>query len=279
VVRLAEGLASYPSWNGELDPASGVLAVAEDTWERLWRSGWGLAALVLVFGYAAVTAGALYAAGDAAHTMESFVGYLARVAWGGVLLAAVAGAPSLAEDRRANALELYASRGVSTPRYLAAKTLAVFGAAVFGLLGPGLVYWGSSWLVFDSHPDAWGWAILGIVGYALIGGLAFTLLAAGFSAAFGSARAAVLSYLGVFAVADVLVGDVLRLLADTAQLEVGSPVSALAQQTEWLFAASGPHEFPYGWGLVTLAVTAAVGALLVARNPPRLRGEDPADRG
>lgn len=280
---MAEAAASYEPWEGDPVAWASVSTVVRDTWVRMGRSTRGQLALALVLGYGVLVASSLYRAsqGDAesVHTLSAFVQFLSLVPWGGVVLAAVAGSPSLAEDETSGALELYFSRGVSRTRYVLAKSLGVYGAAFLGILAPTLLYWGSTWFIFESHPAGWGWAILGILGYAALGALVITLLAMGFSAALGSTRASVVTLLGVFAVLDVLVGDILMLVTESETLEVGSPISALAQQASWLFRTEPPFDFPVWWGGVTLAVTGAIGLALLARNLPRVRGEERGHRG
>lgn len=274
---MPEGVESYPRWNGQLAPTANVAAVVEDAWTRLVRSMWGQVSLVLVFGFAILTAGGLYTASQGqaggTHTMSGFVDYLTLAIWGGVLLAIVAGGPSLAADRDAGALELYFTRGLTRTRYLASKSIAVFAAAFVGIFGPGFIYWGTSWFIFENHPHGWGWAILGLGALSAIGAVVISSLAMGVSAAASSSRGSVLTLLGIFATLDILVGDILMLLTDSATLEVGSPISALAQQATWLFPVQAPFDFPTWWGAVTLAATVVVGLALLGWNPPRVRGE------
>lgn len=274
---MPEGVRGYPAWEGGLSGAPPLGAIVEDTWRRTWRSTWGMLTLVLVFGYAVLYIGSLYTAsqggGGQVHTTDRLVGFLAFVTWGGLAIAAVAGAPSLVSDREAGALELYLTRGVTRSQYLVGKALSVLGLTFACVAGPGALYYATSWFVFDTHPEGWAWSILGVLGFGLLAAVVITTLALGLSAALGSARASVLVLLGAFAVLDVLVGDILMLITDNAAMEVASPISALHQQATWLFQVDAPFDFPTWWAGITLALAVAIGLGLLARYRPRVRGE------
>lgn len=274
---MPEGVRGYPTWEGRLAGTPPLGAILEDTWKRTWRSTWGMLTLVLVFGYAVLYVGSLYTISQSGssqiHTIENLVGFLALLTWGGLAIAAVAGAPALVSDREAGSLELYLTRGLTRGQYLAGKALSVLGLTFVCVAGPGTLYYLSSWFVFDTHPEGWAWTILGILGFGLLAAVVITALALGLSAAMGSARGSVLVLLGSFAILDVLVGDILMLITDNPAMEVASPISALHQQATWLFGIEAPFGFPTWWAGITLVIALVIGLGLLARHRPRVRGE------
>lgn len=277
---LPEGVRTYPRWSGNFSPASSWGALVADVWTRSLRGTWGPLVLLGVLVYALLYLGSLYAGaqrGAAVHTKEQLLSFLTLFGWGAVALAAVAGAPVLSQDREAGALGLYRSRGVGRGQYLAGRTLAVLGLSFLGVAGPGLLYYVSSFFIFEQHPEGWPLTIVGIALFSLLVAVVVTSLSMGLSAITGSPRAAVLLLVGVFAVLDVLVGDILVMVTDAGALEVVSPLSALAQQGPWLFGegVEARYDFPAWWGLVNLAVVTA-GGLALLLFADRVRGGESA---
>jgi hypothetical protein len=241
-------------------------------------SPWMKFALGAILVYAVLFVGTIYSATQnnpaQQHSMDIFVTFLENIRWGALGVAAVIAGPSLLEDVETDALELYLSRPLSYPTYLGGKVAAVFSATTLSLYVPALIYFGFSFLLFESQPDAWAWIPLSSLGYALMWSIPISGLGLGLSCVARSARAASLWLFGGVATLDVLVADLLSNITAAEILTVLSPFAALDRQTAWLFDVPADAAFPPLWGLISLGVAAAIGwGLFVARHP-KVRGRD-----
>lgn len=273
MVPVGEGVEGYPRWEGELSEARTFPVIALQEIKRTWEDLWGRVAIAVVAAYALVYIGSLQSAGAQVHTMDTALTFLDNLRWGSLALAAIMAGPALLEDRLHNALELYLSKAVTRFDYLAGKIGATFEMATVALVVPGLVYWVATWFLFTDHPGAWTFRFpLAVIVYGLIWAVVVCGLGLGLSCVSRSSRAAALLLFGVFAAADIVVADLLEGLTRVQELQILSPFSAHAQQVGWLFQTSEPFAFPYWWGLVELAVLAAIGWGLVYWKHPRLAG-------
>lgn len=270
---MADAVSGYPRWSGELSRAPRAFVIMAEELRRTWLDQWARMALTLAFVYPVLVLGALYPVRARGHEVEGLVDFMGLLRWAGLALAAVAAGPALLDDARRGALELYLSRAVTRFDHLAGKILAVFGVAFAAVAGPGLIYWLGSFLVFDEHPEAWGWAWLGVLGYAALWSLVITGLGLGLSCVARSSRAASLILFGGVAGLNILFGGLLEAITKSGTVQVASPMAAMAQQAVWLFPGiDAPHEFPWWWGALALGGLLLVGWGLVWWRHPRLRG-------
>lgn len=272
---MAEPVSGYPPWKGELSRTPRLITIAIEETRRTWNNQWARAAVTLAFAYAVISLGSLYTlkSRPGVHSMDALVDFMGFLRWAGLGLAAVAAGPALLDDAQRGALELYLSRAVTRFDYLAGKILAVLGMTFAALAGPGLIYWLGSFLVFDDHPDLWGWAWAGILGYALVWALVVTGVGLGLSCVARSSRAATLILFGAFAGLEILFGRILESITKSGEVQVMSPMGDMAQQAVWLFPGTdAPHAFPWWWGLLALGALLLVGWGLVWWRHPRLKG-------
>lgn len=270
---MSESIQGYPKWTGQLSRFPRVLAIAMQETRRGLVDQWSRSALILAFGYAIITIGQAYAVSRTTHTVSAFVDFLGLLRWAALGVAAIMAGPALLEDDRKGALELYLSRAVTRPAYLAGKLLAVLGLTFLTVFLPALAYYGVSWMIFENHPAGWGWVVLGAAGYAAIWALVVCGLGLGVSCLVRSSRAATLILFGGIAGMDIVLGSLLEGITKNETFQILSPMSDLEQQVVWLFPGqSAPYDFPWWWGLVALGVLAAVGWTLFALRHPRLKG-------
>lgn len=275
---MPEGVVGYPRWQGALATGPAFLTIAAEDAQRALRNTWSQMALILAFAYAVFYLGSLNTIGDArgdaaAHTWENFTFFLGNLRWAAIAVAAVMAGPALLEDARRGALELYLSRGLTHRDYLAGKVLAVVGLTFLAFIGPALVYVGASYALFGAHPAGWERAAPGALGYGAMLALLFGGLGLGLSCLAKSSRAATLMLFGGIIVADVFVASLLTAITRQGELQILSPLAALAQQTEWLLGVARPYAFETWWGIAEVAVLTVLGWALVAWKHPRLAGE------
>ncbi|HLE95784.1 MAG TPA: ABC transporter permease subunit [Candidatus Thermoplasmatota archaeon] len=275
---MPEGVHGLPRYEGVLRRRPSFPVVAFEEVRRALQNPWARFALMLAFAYSVVYLGSLWtlkqSRGDSVHTMENFLYFVNLLRWAALAIAAVMTGPSLLEDQRRGALELYFSRAVTKADYLAGKVLAVLGLTFISVFGPAMVYFAGSWVLFEKMPDRWAWVPLTAAAYAAIWALVVAGVGLGLSLVSRSSRAATLLLFGGVAVLDVIISNLLEAITRNDSVQVISPLSALGQQVGWLFGADLPYTFPFWWGLVTLGGLALVGWVLVAIRHPRLQGVD-----
>lgn len=265
----------YPRWDGALSKTPRFWSIAAQEVRNALRDQWARTALIVGFGYALIVLATLYSVVQtrpSAHSREYFLDFLGLLRWAALAVAAVMAGPALLEDDRKGALELYLSRSVTRPQYLAGKLLAVLGLTFVTIFGPALLYWGGTWLLADEHPAGWGWAPLGAAGYAAIWAIVVSGLGLGLSCVVRSSRAATLLLFGGLVVIHLVLANLLEFITRSETLQVMSPLNMLQAQQTWLFQMDAPFEFPWWWGLVGLGALAALGWTLVALRHPRLKG-------
>lgn len=280
--RLPEGVHGYPRWTGTLASRPGVLTIAEEEIRRATNNLWIQMAIVLAAAYAIAAMGQLSSlsrGGAGVHTVAQFVAFLDLVPWAGLLVAAVMGAPLLLEDQRHGALELYLSRAVTLPEYLAGKILALLGVSTLAVAVPIVVYYLGTLLLFKEHPAGWEWALPGALAWAFLWIVLTCGLALGLAAASRSSRGATIALLGAFAVLDVFVNNLavggdrlVDVLIPGGAARIVSPLNAWDAQLEWLVGAAASAGFPSWWGLVEWAALVALGWGLLVWGRPRLGG-------
>lgn len=253
-------------------PAFGTIA-----WQETWRAFnnfWSRLAVIMALAYTIVFLGRQFTGGAAGHTVQAYVDFLSTLRWGALAIAATMGGPSLLEDHRRGALELYYSRAVTRGDYLTGKVLAVFGLATFVVFLPALLYYGGSFFFFDKQPDRWAGVIGGALLYSLMWGLLVAGLGLGLSSIARSSRGATLLLLGGFVGLEIFMSQLLSGLTRNPNLQILSPFAALKQQTSWIFQIAEPYSFPAWWGLVEWGALVILGWGLLAWKHPRVRGEE-----
>lgn len=271
-----DNVTGYPRWQGELSGAPRFITVAWHELRRGYNDQWGRALLLVAAGYAILSIASLSVAAKnspSVHSMDNFVTFLKLLLWGSLGVASVMAGPALLEDQQRGALELYMSRSLTRRDWLLGKTLAVVGLSFAMVFVPAVLYVLGAAIVIDKHPANWGWAWAGALGYAAIWSLVISGIGLGLSCVMRSARAASLVLLGGVAGLDIILGSLLSAISRNTQPEVLSPLSALQNQVVWLFpGAKAPYDFPFWWGLITLAGLAIIGWALVWWRAPRLKG-------
>lgn len=256
-------------------PAVGVVAAEEI--RKAINNTWSRTALTLVLAYTIVYLGSMYTLsrgrGDGVHTMENFLFFLNNLRWGVLAVGAAMAGPALLEDSRRGALELYLSRAVTRLDYLAGKVLAIVGVTTLAVFIPALLYFAMSFVFFTVQPQDWNLMPLRALVYGLMWGLVVSGLGLGLSCVAKSSRAATLILFGGFAVADVIVANLLQGITRDPNMQLLSPFSAAAAQVEWIFALPPTGAFPAWWGLIELSVLVLIGWGFVAWKHPRLAGE------
>ncbi|MHB1260199.1 MAG: ABC transporter permease [Thermoplasmatota archaeon] len=274
---MTEGTAAYQRWPGALSTGSRVFAVAGDEVRRLRTNNWGFLAVGAGLAWGVASAVELYQVRDAGdpHTLEYFLAMLDQLLWFVLAAAAVVGAPSILEDARRGALELYLSRPVTRWEYLAGKALALLGLCMAIFAGSILIYTVAAYGLFDEQPKGWTWAPVAGLAYGALWSLLAVGAALGISCMARNGRAAAILLFGGAVVLHVTAANVLPQLTETAWLSIFSPFNAMAGVTPWLWpSAEFSSEFPPWWGLTEVLALAAVGWALVAWRHPRVRGED-----
>lgn len=272
--RVGEGVEGYPRWDGYLSTGRTWPVILGQEIRRTWEDLWGRIAITVVIAYALVFIGSLQSAGSTAHSYDTVLLFVGNLRWGALALAAIMAGPALLEDRLQGSLELYLSRAVTRADYLAGKIGATFSLTTVAIVVPAIIYWVVTLFLFTDHPARWTWFLPAALVYGLIWAGMVTGVGLGLACISRSSRAAALILFGAFAVADVLVANVLEGITRAGAARVISPLAAHGQQVGWLFTAELPFAFPFWWGLVELAVLAALGWALVWWKHPRLAGVD-----
>lgn len=275
--RLPEGVAAYPRWDGPLKQGSLFGTVAAQEVRRAVRGTWSLLALGggLAWGFASVVE--LYQnrnAGDTTFTKDGLLAMLHQLRWFALAVAATVGGPTLLEDARRGALELYLSRAVTAFDYIAGKVVAVVGLTTLTMFLPALAYFLASFIFFDKQPPGWSTILGGALLYSLMWGLLVSGLALGLSSVGRNSIGTILILFGSFAGLDIIVGKLLAGLTGDEQWQVLSPFAALEQQSKWIFGVAAKYKFPYYWGLLEWAVLFVLGWSLLVWRRPRIRGEE-----
>jgi ABC-type transport system involved in multi-copper enzyme maturation permease subunit len=277
---VAEPVTGYPRWQGGLQGGTRAWTIVATEFRKVYDDTWGRTAIFLALAYTALTLGSLYTTAQQAadestvHTMDAFVSFLNLVRWGALAVVAVAAGPSLLEDRRKGALELYFSRSVTRADYLLGKLGAVFLLALFVMFVPALIYYGATFVFFDTKPDGWGTALPNALLYAVMWAALVSGLGLGLSTLMKSSRGASLVLFGGFATLDIVLSELFEGITRRGVFEILSPFSALAKQAEWLFGIEVVGaDFPAWWGLVEWVLLTVVGWALVAWRYPRVAGE------
>lgn len=277
---MAEPVTGYPRWQGTLSGGTRAWTIVATEFRKVWDDTWGRTAIFLVLAYTALYMGQRFTLGQtgtesSVHTMDAYVAFLDLIRWGALAVVAVAAGPSLLEDRRKGALELYFSRSVTRADYLVGKLGAVFLLALFVMFVPALVYYGSSFMFFDTKPDGWNTALLGALGYSVGWAALVSGLGLGLSTTMRSSRGASLVLFGGFAALDIILAELLHGITRRATFQILSPFNAVSRQTEWIFGIEpeGELNFPAWWGLVEWVLLTVVGWALVAWRYPKVAGE------
>ncbi len=256
--------------------------IAAEEVRRAYNNFWARLAMLFVLAYTIVYLGNLYTRAGAAfdplrvHTMQNFYDFLGIIRWGALAIIAIMAGPSLIEDHRRGALELYYTRAVSRAEYLGGKILATFSVAFASVFLPAIVYYLSVFFLLDDQPDDWNKIPGGAFVYAAMWALLVSGLGLGISSAARSSRGATLFLLGGFAGLDIFVSKLMANITKNEDLQILSPFAALDAQTDWLFNLPQDLTFPYWWGLVVWAGLVAFGWGLLAWKQPRVRGEERA---
>lgn len=272
---MPETVQGYPKWDGELSNSPRFITIVAQEVRRAMQNQWARAALLFAVGYGIISIGSLFSArsNPTVHSVANFVTFISLLRWAALAVASIMAGPALLEDSQKGALELYRSRGVSRWSYLAGKVLAVSGLAFVAIAAPGLVYWAGTYVMFDTHPDGWGFVAFGVLGDALIWSLVITGLGLGLSAVARSTRASTIVLFGAVFGLNVLFSNILGGITKRGDFAVISPIAAMGQQVEWLYpGAKAPLEFPSWWGLVALATLLLIGWGLVWWRQPRIKG-------
>lgn len=265
----------YPRWDGPLAGGPLLGPIIRNVFSRLFRNVWGQLTLLILGVFTALQIGDISNLDDADHTMDLFVGFLNNLRWGALAMAVVIGVPSLLEDQRRGALELYLGRAVNTGEYLAGKVLAVLILSTGALFVPALAYVLASLFFFEKHPEGWAMALPSAFLYSLLLGLLVSGLALGLSSVSRSSRAATLLLLGGFVILDLVVSNLLESITSNPDFQIISPFAAFQQQSEWIFqGVESGAKFPQWWGLAELIGLTAVGWFLLAWKHPRVRGAE-----
>ncbi len=278
---MPEGVTPYPRWGGALATGERWSVVAAEELQRAFRNTWSFLAILagLAWGLASVIEVAqLKETGITVHDPAGYVDMLQQLRLFALAVAVVVGAPTLLEDARRGALELYLTRNLTSRGYIMGKAAAVMGLTTLTMLGPVILYYIATLMFYDQHPDNWHatavayGALYSIAWCAMVTGLAL-----GLSCISRSTRAAILILLGGFVGLHILVNDLLAALTNNEQLAVVSPFSAFDAMAPWLFkdAIEAPA-FPALWGAVAWVALTVLGWTLVALRRPRVRGEEVA---
>lgn len=251
------------------------MPIVANVYSRVFRTLWGQLVLLVV---GVVTAWQLASDAELAETgltMDRYVGFLNNLRWATLGVAAIIGIPSLLEDQRRGALELYLGRAVNTGEYLVGKVIAVLSLCILSVFLPAVLYVIAAVFMFEQHPPGWGMALPGALLYATLIGLMVSGLALGIASVSRNTRAATLIMLFGFIVLDLIASNVLSDITADPNFQVLSPFAAFQQQSEWIFeGVDSGAEFPQWWGLAVLIGLTVVGWGLLAWRRPRVRGAD-----
>lgn len=281
-----DAVARYPRWQGQLSSAPRVWTIMLHEARRAYNDQWGRSALILAAGLGLIQiAQVSFAANNtpSVHSLTAYLQLLGLLKWAALGVAAVMASGALLDDDRKGALELYLSRSVTRWSYLSGKVLAVLALTFLTMFVPALVYYVGAYVLVDTQPEGWAWAILGALGFSAIWAVVASGLGLGISCLLRSSRSvALVLFGGVFGI-QILLGDGLNVFGvqtssileaitrgDTAKLF--SPTSLLNSQREWLFALEPAYSWSWTWGAIGLAFLAAVGWALVWIRHPRIRG-------
>jgi ABC-type transport system involved in multi-copper enzyme maturation permease subunit len=273
---MPEGLNPYPRWRGERRESARwpILAVHE---ARLaYRGRWSLLALAagMAWGLASVIELVQSRnAGDAAFVLDAYRSMLGQLRWAAVAVALVIGAPLILDDTRANALELYFTRGLSRGSYLLGKAAALLALATAVMALPAAVYYLASLAFYHGLPASWHLHAAAGLLYALLWGVLVSGVALGASCALRSVAGAVLTVAGVFVGLDLFVRRLLGALTENPKLAVASPFAATEQAATWLWGGERPQHFPVWWGVVAWALLVVLGWGLAVWKMPKAKGE------
>ncbi len=279
-MSLPEGVTPYPRWRGRLAPGERWAVVASEEVRRALQGRWSLMAILLGFGWGAasiIEVAQMRQSVVETHDAAWFVDMLQQLRWFALAVAAAIGAPTLLEDSRRGALELYLTRNLTSRGYLLGKAAAVLGLTTITLLGPAILYYLATLLFYDTHPDNWhATAVLYGAAYSIAWGAMVAGLALGLSCVGRSSRAAILLLFGGFVGMHIVVSQLLSGLTGNENLAILSPFSGFDAMTPWLFEGSLETVVPGWWGAVQWGVLTLIGWGLVAWRRPRVRGEEVA---
>lgn len=275
--RLAEAVRGYQRWRGKASGGSRILTIMAEELARARRSSWtSLVALAgLAWGAASTIELYQFRNSGAPHAIDGFTAMLDQLRWFVLALAAVVGAPSLLEDHRRGALDLYLSRPLTRWDYLAGKALAVL-ALCFGVFVASIgAYTAASYVFYGTHPKGWAVAPLWALLYTFLWAFMVAGLALGVSAVARSGRAASILLFGSAVVLHVTATTILPQLTGTSWLGIFSPFQAHEAVKPWFWPDLPHGSFPPWWGLTEILALAVLGWGLVLWKHPRLRGEAP----
>lgn len=281
-----DAVTGYPKWQGQLKTGPRVGSIAIQEVRRAVNDQWGRSALILAFGYAVIFLAQTAVAANtrpSIHSIDTYLQFVGLVRWAAVGIAAVMTGTALLEDAKNGALELYLSRSVTRWGYLGGKVLAVLLVTFLTMFGPALIYYAGAFVIFETQPDGWAYAILGAAGLSAIWAIVVSGLGLGIACVVRSARAASLILLGGLLGIQILLGDGLEVLGNRIpsvleqitrgdMVKLASPSSALLAQKAWAFNLPDAYSWPWIYGVVSLALFAAVGWALVWLRHPRIKG-------
>ncbi len=277
---MPEGVTPYPRWGGRLAPGERWAVVATEEVRRAFQGRWSLMAILLGFGWGAasiIEVAQLRQTQIATHDASWFVEMLQQLRWFGLAVAATIGTPSLLEDSRRGALELYLTRNLTSRGYLLGKAAAVLGLTTITMLGPAILYYLATLAFYDEHPAQWHATAVVYGGlYSIAWGAMVTGLALGLSCIGRSSRAAILLLLGGFVGMHIVVSQLLSGLTGNEKLAILSPFSGFDAMTPWLFEGTVESVLPGWWGAIQWGLLTVLGWGLVAWRRPRVRGEEVA---
>lgn len=270
---MGEGVEGYPRWDGHLGSGRTLPIILRQEVRRTWNDLWGRIVITVALAYALVSIGSLGRVGVDLHTYDTAFTFVDILRWFALFMAAVMAGPALLEDKLHGTLELYLSRAVTRLDYLGGKVGATFGLTSAIIVIPAIIYWVVTLFIFPEHPGGWVvWFVPAVLVYGVLWAAVVAGLGLGLACIARSSLATALVLIGAFAIADVLITDVLQGITRAEALNILSPFAAHGQQVGWLFGTELPFEFPFWWGLAELAVLLAVGWALVWWKHPRLAG-------
>lgn len=273
---MPEGLNPYPRWSGQRRETARWPILAAHEVRLAYRGRWSLLAVAagLAWGLASVielVQGRNVA--DAAFVLDAYRSMMNQLRWAAVAVALVVGAPLILDDTRANALELYFTRGLSRGSYLLGKAAALLTLTTATMALPAAAYYLASLAFYKDLPSSWHLDAASGLLYAVLWGVLVSGVALGASCALRSTAGAVLTVAGVFVGLDLFVRRLLGALTENPKLAVASPFAAAEQAATWLWGGDRPHQFPTWWGLVAWALLVALGWGLAVWRMPKARGE------
>jgi ABC-type transport system involved in multi-copper enzyme maturation permease subunit len=273
---MPEGLNPYPRWAGQRRETARWPILAAHEVRLAYRGRWSLLAVAagLAWGLASVIE--LVQArdlADAGFVVQAFRDMMGQLRWAAVAVALVVGAPLILDDTRANALEVYLTRGLTRGTYLLGKAAALLALTTLTMALPALAYYLASLAFYQDLPADWHLKAASGLLYALLWGVLVSGVALGASCALRSVAGAVLTVAGVFVGLDLFVRRLLGALTENPRLAVASPFAAADQAATWLWGGDRQHQFPIWWGVAAWALLAALGWGLAVWKMPKARGE------